>query len=150
MCQQVFDIAFSSQSKHHKEETLVFNISDGIANKHYYCSGRSNAKSSRPIAKQVIAIAKLEWYPKASTVLSRKFPALTKTVYTSQAIGLSLRGLVASTRGRKFPQDLRADALCCYLPYTVGPNQPYWGILPLCCGLIVASSEENPSLLAPL
>ena len=90
---------------------MVFNISDGIANKHYYCSGRSNAKSSRPIAKQVIAIAKLEWYPKASTVLSRKFPALTKTVYTSQAIGLSLRGLVASTRGRKFPQDLRADAL---------------------------------------
>ena len=120
MC-QVFDIAFRSQSKHHKEETLVFNISDGIANKHYYCSGRSNAKSSRPIAKQVIAIAKLEWYPKASTVLSRKFSALlTKTVYTSQAIGLSLRGLVASTRGRKFPQDLRADALL----YTVGPNQP--------------------------
>ena len=45
---------------------------------------------------------------KFSRMLLHRILADKNTVYKS-AIGLSLRGLVA--KGRKFPQDLRADAL---------------------------------------
>ena len=107
---------------------------------------------------------------KFSRMLLHRILADKNTVYKS-AIGLSLRGLVA--KGRKFPQDLRADALPLrtqkakissfsdseqrflkkVVKLLIYPTVHrllsyllYWGILPLCCGLIVASSEENPSL----